>query len=902
MRRARAPVQAIHHGVRLLALAASLFASAASAAGDPSGLHLVWDAPSTNATGSMPLSGGNLGLNVWVEGDDLLFYIGHPDSRVEDQKLVKLGRVRLTMDPSPFRTTFRQELDLAQGCIRITAGDAAVTLWADAFASVVHVEIESPTPRSVSATFESWRFEARALTNGLEWVHRNDPSKVDRAAKMRAQQVEPLAALIPDPLSGLTMGGRLVAPGLVHAGSGTGVYMRTPFTSWKATTTSAVTRLDLRVLLRVEQDPSVDAWRRALDELERSPGDRKATQGWWRDFWERSWIDINPGAPPEDPGRQVGRNYQLFRYLLAANRTGRAPTLFNGGFFTFDNPLPDARAFDAAGPCPDERAWWGCHFMAQNQRWVYWPMIKAGDFDLLQVGLNFYRDRAALQDARSRHFFGVAGTPFCESLDLYGLQAACASRDGHMGCEHLRYHYTSALEFAFMMLESCRFQDREVAEYLPVLMGVLAFYDNFYQQECTRRTGRPLDAQGRLVIQPGNACEMGVGCRNHADAIAGLRAIATGLLERPGTDRAWLRGFLGRIPDLPLTERDGRRQIALAESWEKISNPNEFPQLYTLFPFHQYGVGLPDLGLALNTWKYGAFDPAAQKEALCWKYGNVAVAMLGRADEAQRYSLRKFLYPYGRDGSTVHYGSCARFIPRFPAFWATYPFDAFPDMDHGGTAMVGLQEMLLQTPGDRLLLLPAWPADWDVDFKLHAPRQTTVACSVRKGKITALTVSPPARRKDVEICGPVPPSPRPASQGRPATASSVWHQPGYEPARAVDGDSATRWAVANGQKSGWIEVDLGRTTRVARAVIQEIAWPSITRFAIEALRADGSWGCAATGTTIGAERELVFPPVAAQRFRLRIDEAGNMPNIEEFQLFEPPAPRIPGRPQEEGIP
>jgi|GEM_PF-2627680 len=35
--------------------------------------------------------------------------------------------------------------------------------------------------------------------------------------------------------------------------------------------------------------------------------------------------------------------------------------------------------------------------------------------------------------------------------------------------------------------------------------------------------------------------------------------------------------------------------------------------------------------------------------------------------------------------------------------------------------MIGLQEMLLQTIGDQIVLFPAWPKDWAVDFKLHAP-------------------------------------------------------------------------------------------------------------------------------------------------------------------------------------
>jgi hypothetical protein len=514
-------------------------------------------------------------------------------------------------------------------------------------------------------------------------------------------------------------------------------------------TAEPATKLDLRVLLRVAQDDSVETWRGELDKLQRVPSDQRKTIAWWREFWNRSYIVINPTAKPDDTGWQVGRNYQLFRYMLAANRTGRAPTLFNGGIFTFDNPLPDANALDESSPNPDERAWCYCMFMAQNQRLVYWPMLKAGDYDLLNVGLDFYRDRAALQQARARHLMGVDGMPFPESIDIYGLQAACASTNGHHSAEHLTYHYTSALDFAFMMLEQCRFTGRDIEKSLPVMIGVLKFYDNFYQKECEKRTGKPLDDNGRLVIYPGNSCEMGVECRNHSDAIAGLRAITAGLLQLPGTDRTWLEAFAKRLPDIPIAEKDGHRYISLAESWTKIANPEEFPQIYTIFPFHLYGVGLPDLQLARDTWQYGAFDPKLQKESQCWKQGNIAAADLGLADEAKQYALKKFLWPFDTHGDTVRNGNCAPFTARFPAFWVTYPFDAFPDMDHGGCAMIGLQEMLMQTPGDRLLLLPGWPKDWNVSFKLHAPHNTTVEAELRNGKVTSLTVTPKSRATDV---------------------------------------------------------------------------------------------------------------------------------------------------------
>ena len=50
-----------------------------------------------------------------------------------------------------------------------------------------------------------------------------------------------------------------------------------------------------------------------------------------------SHIVINADqADPKDKAWQVGRNYNLFRYQLACNLSGRQPTLFNGGLFTYD--------------------------------------------------------------------------------------------------------------------------------------------------------------------------------------------------------------------------------------------------------------------------------------------------------------------------------------------------------------------------------------------------------------------------------------------------------------------------------------------------------------------------------------------------------------------------------------
>jgi hypothetical protein len=63
--------------------------------------------------------------------------------------------------------------------------------------------------------------------------------------------------------------------------------------------------------------------------------------------------------------------------------------------------------------------------------------------------------------------------------------------------------------------------------------------------------------------------------------------------------------------------------------------------------------------------------------------------------------------------------------------------------------MIGLQEMLLQTDDKKIILFPAWPKNWDVHFKLHAPYNTTVEAIIKNGKLEMLEILPKERAKDV---------------------------------------------------------------------------------------------------------------------------------------------------------
>jgi len=145
---------------------ALLFAPAA----DPlDSCNVVWTTPSADSSGSMPLGNGDLGANVWVEANgDLLAYLSKTDAWDATGRLLKLGRLRVHLDPNPFAAgrPFRQTLRLRQGEILIEAAPVTVRVWADAHAPVLRVEAASEQPLSVTVGLEVWRTAPRTLTGG----------------------------------------------------------------------------------------------------------------------------------------------------------------------------------------------------------------------------------------------------------------------------------------------------------------------------------------------------------------------------------------------------------------------------------------------------------------------------------------------------------------------------------------------------------------------------------------------------------------------------------------------------------------------------------------------------------------------------------------------------------------
>ena len=64
--------------------------------------NVAWTSPSQNSSESMPCGGGDTGMNVWVENGDLLCYVQRSGCFDENNQYLKLGRIRLNLQPNPF--------------------------------------------------------------------------------------------------------------------------------------------------------------------------------------------------------------------------------------------------------------------------------------------------------------------------------------------------------------------------------------------------------------------------------------------------------------------------------------------------------------------------------------------------------------------------------------------------------------------------------------------------------------------------------------------------------------------------------------------------------------------------------------------------------------------------------
>lgn len=730
--------------------------------------RVIWTSPSTNASGSMPIGNGELGLNVWVDqSGDLLFYLARTDAWSEVSRLLKLGRARVRVTPNPFSNgqPFRQELDLRNGRILIIGGErgreVTLTLWVDPEEAVVHLTGRSDEPVAVRATIESWRADTKQLSGDellsswtmqeapegtpisesadvvysaedrVVFYHRNEHSIVPLSLKL--QGLESAADAVRDPLLHRTFGGVMRGKGLRSAEAMTvpGVLNGSLVSQWPAR------EFALHIATHSGITSSAEAWLREVERIE-SRADNVSASGkrntaHWNDFWDRSWVfvDAGPGDKDRKGVRALTRGYTLQRWMTACASRGAFPVKFNGSIFTVEPEFSGGPKMNA-----DWRRWGDC-FWWQNTRLPYAPLLAQGDTASMRTLFRFYEQAAPLARERVRLYHQAEGVYFPETITSFGTWANRDygwARAGHQPNEvlnpYIRHIWQPGLELVDMMLDyydytgDGGFLKRDV---LPMAWEVLRYFET--------RFGR--DGAGKIRIEPTQSVETyWEGVVNDTPCVAGLHRVTERLLALPesrlgGEERKRLAALRKRLPAVPVEEINGTKRTRPAELFNPRRNNIENPELYAVWPFRLYGLGRPELETAV-----ASFNARQEKATIGWSYDSQCAALLGLREEAARQLLIK------AGNSHVNH--------RFPAMWGPN-YDWVPDQDHGASLALTLQLMLLQTVGERIIVCPAWPTNWNAKFKLHAPGGTTVEGSVEGGVVTELQVQPQRRKQDVVL-------------------------------------------------------------------------------------------------------------------------------------------------------
>lgn len=639
----------------------------------------------------MPLGNGDIGLNAWVEpGGDLLFYISKTDAWGDQVKPGMDGWMKqggILSKLGLVRVSFGSGAAGFRQVLRLREGEIQIT------EGDVHLRlwVDANHP-VVRVEMESGK-PVFAKVSLEDW--RGDSAVktgVDRIGWYHRNRSDGDPAL-----ADLTFGGVIHGPGLVRNGltlaSGKAVKRQVisidALTAKTATSGEWINLLDQQRIKTAALNPELC---------------RKAHEDWWEKFWDRSYVYVSG----DSAARATTEGYILQRFVTACAGRGAYPIKFNGSIFVVSQPDADYRG-------------WGGMYWFQNTRPMYWPRLMAGDFDMMLPLFRMYLKMLPGNAAEVQKYYHHGGAYFQETSPFWGGLP-------YMGPEvkenYTAHYFTPILELSMMMLDYYDYTgDKDFARLylMPLASAGLQFFDGHF--------GR--DAEGKLLLDPDNAIEMFWKVHNPAPDIAALRAVLPRMIALPddlGGDREMWKKLLSIVPELPA---DSARLLPYTGPQTARGHNSENPELYSIYPFRLYGLDKPGLELARHTFEVRKF-----REKGCWNQDPIQAAMLGYADVAKDY---------------VQF-ALTRKAPRlkFPAFWAK-GHDYEPDEDNGGNGEQGLQKMLMQTDGRKILLVPAWPKGWDAEFKLHAPYNTTVQGRVVNGKVVDLVVLPASRARDVKI-------------------------------------------------------------------------------------------------------------------------------------------------------
>ena len=753
---------------------------------------------------------GHAAGNVVIERNVVKVLISSSSSYGEDGEMLKVALLEVTLTAStafPYQN-FNQTFNPITGTVTIATGTGiTVTAYAEARSStastaapysdtiVVAVDGDASAsakllPIRVNATSSRPIFDCHTYTRVADTVaaaaddltlvyHRNVDAQ-GAGYKHNTLSVENIPETI--------------------AGFGNPLYHRATGAAVAARGAQAAEKLLFVVSVRTDVDtPSASAFESALVAQAQADAERvtsdfakdgslpsAAHSAWWMERWTSSYISIS-GPDATSDAAVVSNMYALQRFIELAQAGGNVPypIKFNGMLYTANRaPNGDVKQWGALN-------WW------QNARLPYYNMLTSGDSDALLTLLSQYNLTVPVAKARTKAYFGfedglwwpeythaLFGTTHPASYRSQCVGHVASEPDWHSDDRWNGYNRQGSLDLSLFILDHFAFTQRD-AGLMHIPIGVVKFYANLWGNTTST------SATGRMVFFPTQAVETWQcpgwpvdpdNCpTNDMPTVAGLRSVLLKLIALP-TDgelfmyRYILRESCSQFDWLPLTSLTIPGSVAgvttaAVATWKALlaivpalpvingtyapcsncyengtahrganhTSNVENPELYAVHPYRLATAARGDADALAKA--RAAFKAMRFKGDSGWNQVAMDAALMGNAADARKYVVAR-----AKTKPAAGY--------RFPVF-APHEQDYEPSGDHFAVFSNALQYMLIQRvdgegteDGDDVLLLPAWPCEWDVEFKVHAPRNAVVTGSLKNGTL-AYSVVPGDRQAHV---------------------------------------------------------------------------------------------------------------------------------------------------------
>ena len=688
----------------------------------------------------MPVGNGRMGSLVWTTPSALRFQINRVDVFAENSYTASFPRadtdyasgcgyvdINLVESGDDVFTGagFRQTLSVYDGLMAAHGNGvtARVLAWPERDVMAVEIDDQRQHPEAINIDLRMLRYLV-AVINGKNW-------ELTREHAVTVQTAEHSATSRLDIRNGRILLTQEFREGGYYDSSAVAIAVlgrpsRARYLNESTAQLSAAPgkgRFTILISSAAGFDPTADIEALSLKDLDAAAaqgfaGLAASTESWWHDFWAKGFVHMHSSDEQAD---FVEQNYTYFLYLMGASSRGQYPPRF-GGMIWYTNG--DMRR-------------WGSQYWWANMSAYYRNLLPAGRLELMDPLFSMYSSMYDACALAARQQWGSQGiwipeTTFFNGPEKLPDDIAAEMRDLYL-----------ARKPAGEMSERFR----------------------WWSETENRHNSRwNFHADGKWEHGHYVVADKKHGIFGHTSHIMGDAArIASLYWDRylDTLDPAWLRDraypmikgaaeFYRNFPNFRKGD-DGRYHIYHVNNgesnWDTPDTPSEVANMHMIFP------------LAIRASEILGMDADLRSQWQEIVRDLVPVPKSNRGMGPGGFG--GFIFGSGTEGAIAPLGEDRELKARFLNFNRTSGFIDNPgiggaqifrnrlrlregpgaiDAEHIGGLTSGIHSSLLTntaaTGEDPVLqVFPAWPKDWNTEYRLLAPGAFLVTSSMREGRV-----------------------------------------------------------------------------------------------------------------------------------------------------------------------